>query len=69
MLNFMLYSILFAIASNYMYKLYVITYYNHYIIQITDLKWMAWLELNIKQNRIKILKILKFQCMQQFGPL
>ena len=43
MLNFMLYSILFAITSNY--KLYVIKYCNHYIIiQMTNLIWMAWSE-------------------------
>ena len=43
MLNFILYSVLFLITSNY--KLYVIPYYNHYIIiQITNLIWMAWSE-------------------------
>ena len=43
MLNFMSHSILFAIKLNY--KLYVITYCYHYIIiQITNLKRMAWSE-------------------------
>ena len=43
MLNFMLYSILFAITSNY--TLYAVTYYNHYIIiQLTNLIWMSWSE-------------------------
>ena len=49
----MLYSILFAITSNY--KLYVITHYNHYIIiQITNLIWMAWSEqYQIEQNQYR----------------
>ena len=62
MLNFMSYSILFAITSNS--KLYVITYnYNHYIIiQITNLMWIAWSEQY--QTNTENLEISVFICMQ-----
>ena len=57
MLNFMLYSILIGITSNY--KLYVITYnYNHHIY----LLWMAWSEQY--QTNIENLEISAFICMQ-----